>query len=98
MAEKIDISTPQASQAEKDSDRWRRSEERRICFKADLAKAMLSADCQTLHPRPWTCKMVIHDGPGAQFFDANDAPVLGPELLRDPEDAAQLLFNVNSGT
>lgn len=75
-----------------------RRQARRDRFKADLAKCIAdaNADYTVEHPRPWTCEMVIHDGPGAQFFDANGKQVL-QDLIRDPEDAAQLLYNINSG-
>lgn len=71
-------------------------EERRERFRRDLEKFVADPDYRSEHPRPWTCVMVIHDGPGAQFLDANGKPVLG-DLIRDPEDAAQLLFSINSG-
>lgn len=70
---------------------------RRERFRADLARALTQDDCHVLHPRPWTCSTVINNGPGAQFFDANGKPVL-TDLIRDPEDAAQLLFSINTNT
>lgn len=66
-------------------------------FKNDLDKCLADPEYTVGHPRPWTCAMVIHDGAGAQFIDANGKPVL-TDLIRDPEDAAQLLFNINSNT
>ncbi len=70
--------------------------QRRERWKSDLMKALSDPDCQTAHPRPWTCTFAIYDGPGAQFFDANGKPVLS-DLIRDPEDAAQLLYSINFG-
>jgi hypothetical protein len=75
---------------------WPRIYERREQFAKDLQRALADPDNRVEHPLPWTCAMVIHDGPGVQFFDANGKPVLGPDLLRDTEDAAQLLFSINA--
>jgi hypothetical protein len=74
----------------------RRSDERRERFRRDLEAALAHPDNTMVHPRPWTCSMIIHDGPGAQFFDANGMPVLS-DPIREPEDAAQLLHSINSG-
>jgi hypothetical protein len=73
-----------------------RREEGRERFKHILEIAMADKDCRVEHPRPWTCQMIVHNGPRAQFFDALGKPVM-TDPLYDPEDAAQLLFNINSG-
>ena len=84
-----------------DSD-WKeelaRSEKRRREFKQYLAKALADPDNKfdfAAHPFPWTVRMVIHDGPGVQFFDAREKPVLS-DLLRDQDDAATLLDLCNT--
>jgi hypothetical protein len=73
---------------------YQRSLDRRARAKSDLAAALADADNQIDHPRPFRAILVVHDGPGIQIFDANDRPVL-TELLRDPEDAASLLYLLN---
>lgn len=45
-------------------------------------------------PLPWTASLIIHDGPGFQFFDSAGKPVLS-EPIREPEDASWLLRFVN---
>ncbi len=73
-----------------------RRDERRERFRSDLAKCVADPEYRVVSPLPWTCSMVINNGPGAQFFDANGKPILS-DLIRDPEDAALLLFNINLG-
>jgi hypothetical protein len=60
-----------------------------------MEAALKDPDNQIDHPRPFTIGLVVHDGPGIQIFNANGRPVLS-ELLRDPEDAATLLYLLNS--
>lgn len=84
-----------------DSD-WKsdlaRSEKRRRDFKRYLDKALVDPENKfdfAKHRFPWTAVMVIWDGPGVQFIDADGAPVLG-DLLRDQDDAAMLLDLCNT--
>lgn len=77
------------------STEYQRTLDRRKRFVKDMEQALADPDNRRDHPRPWTASMVVHDGPGIQLFDANGRPVLA-ELLRDPEDAAQLLWCVNN--
>jgi hypothetical protein len=78
------------------SDEYKRILARRDRFKKDMETALADPDNRRQHPRPWHAGMVVHDGPGIQLFDAGGKPVLA-ELIRDPEDAAQLLHCINSG-
>lgn len=78
-------------------DEIRRSHEKRERFRRDMETAMADPDNKRSHPRPWTAILAIHDGVGVQFLDALGKPVLGPDLMRDPDDAAQLLHAVNTG-
>lgn len=71
---------------------------RRKRYKEQLDKSLADPDNKfdfKKHPFPWTAAMVIWDGPGVQFFDANNAPVLS-DLLRDQDDAAILLDLCNT--
>ena len=77
---------------------YRKSQERRKRFREDWERSLVDPDNKSKHPRPWTGCVVIHDGPGVQFIDANGNPVLGPDLMRDTDDAATILHAINGCT
>lgn len=79
------------------SAEYQRTLKRRAQFKCDMEIALVDQNNRLDHPLPWTAAMVVHDGPGIQLFDANGKPVLA-ELLRDPQDAAQLIWSINSAS
>ena len=73
-------------------------EEKRKAQRRNLEAAMVAAmkDTTELERQsgPYTWGMVFHDGWFIQFFDALGKPCLGDDL-RDPEDAAWLLTQLN---
>lgn len=76
------------------SAEYQRILDRRDRFREDLRTALADDDLKQDRPKPFTIGMVVHDGPGIQIFDATGRPIFA-ELLRDPEDAAQLLHILN---
>jgi hypothetical protein len=64
-------------------------------MKADLATALADPANQIAQPKPWSAVVTYYDGIAIQLVDANGKPVLGPDMLHDPDDAARIIHAVN---
>ena len=73
----------------------KRRSERTEQMKAALATALADPANQIVPPKPWSAVVTYYDGVAIQLLDANGKPVLGPDMLRDPDDAARILAAVN---